>query len=172
MPSGDRSPTDAPEDRGLTRGGDEPSAGRAQRRRRAEESRDASRTVGHCRAHARASARHPVQNLPPLDVRRDGAAARAARGSGVRKTAQNAKYDLLALRRAGVTLRGLDFDTMLASYVLDPGRRSHGLDRARARVSRPHDDVVRGSVRQGKGSGPVRRVPIELRATTRAKMRT
>jgi DNA polymerase-1 len=27
-----------------------------------------------------------------------------------------------------VTLRGLDFDTMLASYVLDPGRRSHGLD--------------------------------------------
>ena len=46
----------------------------------------------------------------------------------VRKTAQNAKYDLLVLRRAGITLRGLDFDTMLASYVLDPGRRSHGLD--------------------------------------------
>jgi DNA polymerase-1 len=46
----------------------------------------------------------------------------------VRKTAQNAKYDILALRRAGVHLRGLDFDTMIASYVLDPGRRSHGLD--------------------------------------------
>jgi DNA polymerase-1 len=27
-----------------------------------------------------------------------------------------------------VELRGLDFDTMVASYVLDPGRRSHGLD--------------------------------------------
>jgi DNA polymerase-1 len=27
-----------------------------------------------------------------------------------------------------VNLVGLDFDTMLASYVLDPGRRSHGLD--------------------------------------------
>src|SRR5262249_53858090 len=46
----------------------------------------------------------------------------------VRKTAQNAKYDLLVLRRAGLQLRGLDFDTMLASYLLDPGRRSHGLD--------------------------------------------
>jgi DNA polymerase-1 len=46
----------------------------------------------------------------------------------VRKTAQNAKYDMLALRCAGITLRGLEFDTMLASYVLDPGRRSHGLD--------------------------------------------
>jgi len=46
----------------------------------------------------------------------------------IRKTAQNGKFDLLALRRAGVALRGLDFDPMLASYVLDPGRRSHGLD--------------------------------------------
>src|SRR5919107_2312682 len=48
--------------------------------------------------------------------------------SGVRKTAQNAKYDLLTLRCRGIQLAGLDFDTMLASYVLDPGRRSHGLD--------------------------------------------
>jgi DNA polymerase-1 len=46
----------------------------------------------------------------------------------VKKTAHNAKYDLLVLRRAGVTLRGLDFDSMLASYVHDPGRRSHAID--------------------------------------------
>ena len=46
----------------------------------------------------------------------------------VRKTAQNAKFDVLLLRCLGVELAGLDFDTMLASYVLDPGRRSHGLD--------------------------------------------
>ncbi len=46
----------------------------------------------------------------------------------VKKIAQNAKYDVLVLRGAGVTLAGLEFDTMLASYVLDPGRRSHGLD--------------------------------------------
>jgi len=46
----------------------------------------------------------------------------------VRKTAHNAKYDLLVLRRAGVELAGLDFDSMLASYLLDPGRRSHALD--------------------------------------------
>jgi DNA polymerase-1 len=35
---------------------------------------------------------------------------------------------MLVLRRAGITLGGLVSDTMLASYVLDPGRRSHGLD--------------------------------------------
>ena len=46
----------------------------------------------------------------------------------VPKVGQNAKYDLLVLRRAGITLSGLVSDTMVASYVLDPGRRSHGLD--------------------------------------------
>ncbi len=46
----------------------------------------------------------------------------------VTKAAQNAKYDVLVLRGAGVHLRGLAFDTMLASYVLDPSRRSHGID--------------------------------------------
>jgi DNA polymerase-1 len=35
---------------------------------------------------------------------------------------------MLALRKAGVQLRGLYFDTMIASYVIDPGRRSHSLD--------------------------------------------
>ena len=46
----------------------------------------------------------------------------------IAKCAQNAKYDLLVLRRHGVDVAGVDFDTMIASYVLDPSRRSHGLD--------------------------------------------
>ena len=69
-----------------------------------------------------------VKNLPPL-LGADTQPLRALlEDPAVRKTAQNAKYDTLALRVAGVTLRGVDFDTMIASYVLDPGRRSHGLD--------------------------------------------
>ncbi|MDH4229529.1 MAG: DNA polymerase I [Nitrospirota bacterium] len=46
----------------------------------------------------------------------------------VAKVGQNLKYDLNVLRRAGVTLRGVRFDTMLAAYLLAPNRRSHGLD--------------------------------------------
>lgn len=46
----------------------------------------------------------------------------------VKKVAQHAKYDVLVLRSAGVAVQGTDFDTMLASYILDPGRRSHGID--------------------------------------------
>ena len=69
-----------------------------------------------------------IRNLPPL-LGLDMAPVRAMlEDAAVRKTAHNAKYDLLVLRRSGVTLRGLDFDSMLASYVLDPGRRSHAID--------------------------------------------
>ena len=82
--------------------------------------------------------------------------------ANVKKTAQNAKYDMLALRVAGVTLRGVDFDTMIASYVLDPGRRSHDLDLLALEFLDHKMTSVRGSVRQGQGrSFRSIEVPIE-----------
>ena len=44
------------------------------------------------------------------------------------KVGQNLKFDEWMLERHGLPLGGPRLDTMLASYVLDPGRRSHGLD--------------------------------------------
>lgn len=44
------------------------------------------------------------------------------------KIGQNLKYDYQVLRRYGITLDGISCDTMLASYVLNPVRSSHGLD--------------------------------------------
>jgi DNA polymerase-1 len=70
----------------------------------------------------------PVVNLPPLMGPEMAPLRALLEDASVKKTAHNAKYDLLVLRRAGITLRGLDFDSMLASYVLDPGRRSHAID--------------------------------------------
>ncbi len=46
----------------------------------------------------------------------------------VPKAGHNVKYDWLVLRRAGVDLAGVAYDSMLASFVLDPGRRSHAID--------------------------------------------
>lgn len=46
----------------------------------------------------------------------------------VKKIGQNIKYDLIVLRRAGVDLKGISFDTMVASYILDSSRTSHSLD--------------------------------------------
>ncbi|MDP1859451.1 MAG: DNA polymerase I [Gemmatimonadaceae bacterium] len=69
-----------------------------------------------------------IRNLPSLLSEEVAPLCALLEDPAVKKTAHNAKYDLLVLRRAGVTLRGLDFDSMLASYVHDPGRRSHAID--------------------------------------------
>jgi DNA polymerase-1 len=44
------------------------------------------------------------------------------------KFGQNIKYDLLVLKRQGVRVEGVAFDTMIASYLLDPSARGHRLD--------------------------------------------
>ena len=45
-----------------------------------------------------------------------------------KKIGQNIKYDAVVLANAGFELGGITFDTMVASYCLQPSRRSHGLD--------------------------------------------
>ncbi|HET6419350.1 MAG TPA: DNA polymerase I [Geobacteraceae bacterium] len=44
------------------------------------------------------------------------------------KIGQNIKYDYQVLRRYGIEMEGVRFDTMVASYLLNPVRSSHGLD--------------------------------------------
>jgi len=46
----------------------------------------------------------------------------------IKKVGQNIKFDLIVLRNAQMPVDGVHFDTMVASYCLDPGRPSHSLD--------------------------------------------
>jgi len=46
----------------------------------------------------------------------------------IKKTGQNIKYDLLVFRNNNIQLRGIVFDTMIASYLLNPVKRNHNLD--------------------------------------------
>ena len=45
----------------------------------------------------------------------------------VQKVNQNIKYDLLALHRQGIQLRGIAGDSMIADYLLHAGERSHSI---------------------------------------------
>jgi DNA polymerase-1 len=120
--AGDRSATDAPEERGLIRGGDEPFPETAVKKKiNGDTMSIAARMLWERRPTS-------VRNLPSLGASEMQPLRDLLGDPTIRKTAQNSKYDVLMLRSAGVKLAGLDFDTMLASYVLDPGRRSHGLD--------------------------------------------
>lgn len=46
---------------------------------------------------------------------------------GIKKYGQNIKYDMICLSQAGISLQGLGFDTMVASYVLNPTKHNHNL---------------------------------------------
>ncbi len=53
---------------------------------------------------------------------------RALENVEIKKICQNLKYDLLVMEKFGISVKNASFDTMLASYILNPGTRKHGLD--------------------------------------------
>ncbi len=66
------------------------------------------------------------RTLPVETVR--GALGPIFADAKVKKCGQNLKYDLTVLHGAGFEVRGVEFDSMIASFVLDSTRRSHGID--------------------------------------------
>ncbi len=77
------------------------------------------------------------------------------------KVGQNIKYDLIVLARHGVAVDGVVFDTMIASYLLNPSKRSHGLDQI-ALDFFDHRNITYADV-AGKGAAAVTfdKVPLE-----------
>ena len=67
-------------------------------------------------------------NLPPLDSEPLRPLRDLLGDPAVSKAAHQVKYDWLVLRRGGVELAGVVYDSMLAAFILDPGRRSFALD--------------------------------------------
>jgi DNA polymerase-1 len=137
--------------------GDQPQPEAAPKRKAAKKAAEPSSIA----AKALARGEHAVRNLPPIDSPEMAPLKALLEDPAVRKTAQNAKYDMLALRRAGITLRGLDFDTMIASYVLDPGRRTHGLDLLALEFLNHKMTSFEELCGKGKEFVPFDQVPIE-----------
>jgi len=84
---------------------------------------------------------------------------------GSRKIGQNLKYDASVLAGNGIRLAGIYFDTMIAAYLLDPSRRSYGLDNLVSMFLQhmmiSYDDVT-GT---GRKRIPFARVPVETACT-------
>ena len=88
-------------------------------------------------------------NLPALEHASMGGLRAVLSDPSTAVVGHDLKLSLGALGRAGSTLEGLQFDTMLASFVIDPGRRSHALEvLAREYLSR---DVLSVDGLRGKG---------------------
>jgi len=80
------------------------------------------------------------------------------------KVGQNLKYDMSVLARHGIELRGVAFDTMLESYVLDSTATRHDMD-SLARKYLNHKTIKYEDV-AGKGAKQLRfdQVPLEQAA--------
>lgn len=46
----------------------------------------------------------------------------------LKKVGQNLKYDYIVLKHHGITLQGIEYDTMLESYVIEAGMTRHDMD--------------------------------------------
>lgn len=82
------------------------------------------------------------------------------------KCGHNLKYDLLILRNAGVELRGLDAegscDSMVASYLIDASRSSHGLDSLALALLRRTNISISELIGAGRNQRTFDTVPLNL----------
>ena len=68
----------------------------------------------------------------------------------IKKANQNIKYDELVLRAAGVAVRGVDGDSMVADYLLHAGERSHNLDEMARRYLKHENTPITDLIGKGK----------------------
>ncbi|MGI9428042.1 MAG: DNA polymerase I [Bythopirellula sp.] len=78
----------------------------------------------------------------------------------VAKIGQNLKYDQIVLRGADIRLAGITFDTMLASYLLDAGERSHNLDHLASRYLDHTTTKIDTLIGKGKNQKRMDEVPV------------
>ena len=84
--------------------------------------------------------------------------------AAVPKAAHNGKYDIQVLRRAGIEVAGFAYDSMLASFVLDPSRRSHGIDALALELLGLRMTSYTDLTGKGKSQIPFAEVPVDRAA--------
>ena len=77
------------------------------------------------------------------------------------KCGHNLKYDLLVLRRAGVELRGISFDSMVASFLVDSSRSSHGMDALALDLLGHQCQPISDLIGKGKNQRTFDQVPLD-----------
>jgi DNA polymerase-1 len=79
----------------------------------------------------------------------------------IRKIGQNIKYDDIVLKREGIKLSGLDLDSMVLSYLLEPNWGKHNLDRLALTYLQVNTIHYEDLVGKGKKQATVNQVDIE-----------
>ncbi len=78
----------------------------------------------------------------------------------VGKVGQNLKYDMLVLKNHSIQMRGIACDTLIASYLLNPGKRQHGLDTLAQRHLNYSNIPISDIIGEGKSQTSMDRISV------------
>jgi DNA polymerase-1 len=88
----------------------------------------------------------------------------ALTGAQIAKVGHNAKYDLVVLRRYGVDVSPITFDTMVAEWLSDPSSRNLGLKALAWVRTGVHMTPIEDLIGSGRDQITMDRVPVEKAA--------
>ncbi len=77
------------------------------------------------------------------------------------KCGQNIKYDMLILRRYGIELKNIVFDTMVAAFLIQPDSRSYKLDKLSQQYLNYRMQPIEDLIGKGKNQIGMDEVPID-----------
>lgn len=85
--------------------------------------------------------------------------------ASIKKIGQNIKYEKLLLKKLGIELKGIYFDTMVASYLLNPSKPNHNL----ADISMEHLGISMTPISDliGKGKTKITMAEVDIPAISR-----
>ncbi len=78
----------------------------------------------------------------------------------IKKYGHNIKFDIRVMQNQGINTAGISFDTMIASYLLNPGARQHSLD-ALTFTELGYEKISKEDL-LGKGRGKIKFNEVEL----------
>lgn len=79
----------------------------------------------------------------------------------IKKIGQNLKYDFMVLKNYGIDLQGISFDSMVASYLLNPSRLRHNLDDLAMELLSYETIPITELIGQGKNQITMDKVAVE-----------
>ena len=84
--------------------------------------------------------------------------------SSIRKVGQNLKFDIVVLRSHGFEVAGVVGDSMIASYVQDATRASHGLNALSETILGRRCVPIEAVIGKGREQRPFSEAPLEISA--------
>lgn len=99
------------------------------------------------------------KTLPEDSVRK--ALAPIFTNTNIKKCGQNLKFDIAVLKTFGLTVAGVDFDSMIASFVQNSSRRSHGLDQLSLELLQYRPIPTEALIGKGKNQTTFDKLPTD-----------